>query len=166
LPSLYRLALAHGLLDVVHEHAAALQAEFTGDELAVAIQKKRGGQHTDVVAITDGDFADQDGVIDAHFLGEFGDVFGAGVVIGYADDLESLRAVFLLQLDKPRHFDLAGAAISRPEIEQNRFAAKVGELEVLAIERLQFEVRRQIAHELSLAGTVRAIVTSYANAGE
>src|SRR5208283_4284046 len=142
------------------------QTEFTGDDPAVAVQKKRRGQNTDVVAIADGVFADQDRVVDAHFLREFGDFFSAGVVIGYADDLEALRAVFLLQLDKPRHLDLAGAAIRRPEIEQNRFAAKVGELEVLAIERLQFEVRRQIAHELSLAGTVRAIVASYVNAGE
>src|SRR5882762_6144371 len=35
--SLYRLTLAHGLFDVVDEDAAALQAEFAGDELAVAI---------------------------------------------------------------------------------------------------------------------------------
>src|ERR1035438_7370565 len=113
--SLYGLTLAHGLLDMVHEHAAAHQAEFAGDELAVAVQEKRGRQNTDFVAIADGVFADQDGVIDAHFLGEPGDVFDTGVVIGYADDLESLRAVFFLQLDKPRHLDLARAAIGRSE---------------------------------------------------
>ena len=71
-----------------------------------------------------------------------------------------------MQLDKPRHLDLAGTAIGRPEIEQNGFAAKIRELEVLAVERLQYEVRRHIADELSLSGTVRAVVTSDANAGE
>jgi len=34
------LALAEGLFYVVYEDAAALQTEFAGDELAVAIHKK------------------------------------------------------------------------------------------------------------------------------
>src|SRR6266478_907466 len=167
LPSLYCLALAEGLFDVVHEDAAALQAEFAGDEPAVTVHEKRCGQHADTaVALSNRFLAEQDGVVDAHFLGEFGDVFGAGVVHGYADDLESLRAVFFLQLDKPWHLDLAWAAIGRPEVEQNGFAAKVGELEILAVERGQFEVRCQIADELSLGRTVRAIVAGRADAGE
>src|SRR5208282_1589054 len=152
---------------MVDEYAAALQAEFAGDELAVAIQKKSGRQNTDAaVALANGLFADQDGVVDAHLLREFGDVFGAGVVHGYAHDLESLRAVFFLQFDKPRHFDLAGLAICCPEIEQDGFAAQVGELEVFSVERGEFEIRGQIAHELSLRGTVRAILAGYANASE
>src|ERR1019366_1773789 len=166
-PSLYRLALAQGLLDGVDEDAAALQAEFAGDQLAVAVDEIRCGQHADAaVAFANRFFAEQDGVVDAHFLCEFSDVFGAGIVHGYADDLEALWAVFFLQLDKPRHLDLAGTAIRGPEIKQNGFAAKVGELELFAIERLQFEVRRQVADELSLTGTVRAIVAGHANSGE
>src|SRR6266436_171368 len=159
LPSLYCLALAEGLLDVVHEDAAALQAEFAGDELAVTVHEKRCGQHADTaVALPNRFLAEQDRVVDAHFLGEFGDVFGAGVVHGYADDLESLGAVFFLQLDEPRHFDLAGAAIRRPEVEQDGFAAEAGELEALAVERGQVEIRRQVADELSVGGSVRAVV--------
>src|SRR5208282_6666637 len=84
--SLYRLALAQGPLDMVDEYAAALQAKFAGDELAVAIQKKRGREHADAaISVCNGIFADQDGVVDSHFLGEFCDVFSAGVVHGYAD---------------------------------------------------------------------------------
>src|SRR5271165_559534 len=116
--SLYRLALAHGLLDMVDEHAAALQAEFAGDDFAVTVQEEGGRKHTDAaIALADRFLAQQDGIIHSHFLDEFGDLVGAGVVHGYADDLESLRAVFFLQLNKPGHFNLAGAAISRPEIE-------------------------------------------------
>src|SRR5271169_1578525 len=150
---------------MVDEDAAALQAEFTGYDLAVAIHEKRGGQRIDAaVALSDGLCAEQNGVVDAHFLGEFGDVFGGGVVHGDAYDLESLRAVFILQLDKPRHLDFAGTTISGPEIEQNGFTAQAGEFEVLAVERLQIEVRGQIAHEF-MGGTVRAVVAGNANAG-
>ena len=152
---------------MVYEDAAALQTEFAGDELAVAVQKKRGRQHADAsVALANRFFAEQDGVVDAQFLGEFSDVFGAGVVHGYAHDLEPLRAVFILQLDKPRHLDLAGTAIRRPEIEQHGFAAKVGELEVLAVECRKFEVRGQITDEVSPGRTVRAPLAGHANAGE
>src|SRR5208283_1938066 len=148
------------------EDAAALQTEFAGDELAVAVHKERGWQHAhSAVALANRFFAEQDGVVDAQFLRELSDVFGAGVVHGHADDLKALRAVLLLQLDKPGHLDLARAAIGRPEIEQNGLAAKVGELEVLAIERRQFEVRRQIADELTLARTIGAIIAGHANAG-
>src|ERR1035437_8749131 len=139
-PSLCRLALAQGLLDVVDADAAALQAEFARDELAVAVDEIRCGQHADAaVAFANRFFAKQDGAVDAHLLREFSDIFGAGIVHGYADDREALRAVFFLQLDKPRHLDLAGTAIRGPEIEQNGFAAQVGELELFAIERLQFD---------------------------
>src|SRR5208283_4552130 len=134
--SLYGLAVAHGLFDVVHEDTAALQAEFAGDELAVAIHKERGWQHADAaVAVGNGILADQDGVVDVHFLRELRYFFGAGVVHGHADDLKSLRAILFLHLYKPRHFDLAGTAIRCPGIEQNRFATKIGELEILTIER-------------------------------
>src|SRR5208337_5267795 len=109
----------------------ALQAELAGDELAVAVHKERGRQDADsAVALANGLFAEQDGVVDTHLLRELGDVFSAGIVHGYADDLEALRAVFFLQLDEPRHLDFAGLAICRPEIEQNGLAAEVGELEV------------------------------------
>jgi hypothetical protein len=71
-----------------------------------------------------------------------------------------------LQFDKPGHLDLAGAAIRRPEIEQNGFAAQVGKLEVLAVKRREFEVRGQIADQLPVGGTIRAVVAGRANADE
>lgn len=145
------MALVHSLFDMVDEDAAALQAEFAGDDLAVAVHKKCRGQHADAaIAVGDRVFADQNGVIDAHILGKFGDIVGAGIVHGYTDDLESVGAVFLLQLDKPGHLDLAGPAVSRPEIEQNGLAAQVREFDVLAVERGEFKVGREIADQLSL----------------
>jgi len=71
-----------------------------------------------------------------------------------------------LQLDKPGHLDLAGAAIGRPEIEENGFAAQVGEFEVPAVKHGQFEVGSEVADELSLAGGAGGIPAGSANAGE
>ena len=79
------------------------------------------------VLVADRFFSDQDGIVHAHILGEFADVFLAGVIHGDADDLQSLRAVLFLQVDEPGHFDFAGAAPGRPEVEQHGLAAKVGE---------------------------------------
>src|SRR5450631_3403558 len=120
------MALAEGLFDIVHEIAATAQTEFAGDEFAVAVQEESCGEDANsTVALSYGFFSDEDGVVDAHFFREFGDVFGAGVVHGNAHDLETLGAVFFLELDKPRHLDLAGAAIGCPEIEQDGLAAQI-----------------------------------------
>jgi len=165
--SLYRVALAQGFFEVVHEIATAAQAEFAGGYLAVAVHKKCCGQNADAaVAIGNGIFANQDGIIDAHFFGELCDLFIAGIVHGYADDLESLGTVFFLELDKPGHLDFAGSAVSCPEIEKNGLAAKIGELEALAVEGLKIEIGGQVADELSLAGRVGAVLPSHANSSK
>ena len=161
------MALAQGLFDVVDEDTAALQAEFTGDQLAIAIQEERGWQHADAaIVLSDRFFSDKNGIVDAHFPSEFRDVFSAGVVHGYADDLETLWAVFLLQFDKPGHLDLARSAIGRPEVEENRFAAQVGKFELFSVQRRQSEIGGQVADELAVAGDSGAVVAGGANAGE
>ncbi len=162
------MALVHGLFDVVDEDAAALQAEFAGDDLTVAVHEKGGGQHANAaVAVGDRVFADQNGVIDAHILGKFGDIVGAGIVHGYADDLESIGAVFFLELDKPGHLDLAGTAVGCPEIEQDGFAAQIREFDALAVERGKFEIGREIADELPLGrAAVGGSLVGQAHSGE
>jgi len=71
------MVLNWGPFDVVHEIAPASQTEFASDDLAIAIQEKRGGQKAQAtIALLNRFVANQDGVVDAHFRREFDDVFG------------------------------------------------------------------------------------------
>src|SRR5712664_3923216 len=138
---LYRLALIERLFDVVHEHTAALQAKLACYKLAVPVDKEGGRQHANAaITLPYRLFAQQDRVIHPHLPDELGNVLGAGLVHGYAHNLKSLGAVFLLQLDKPGHLDFARTAPCRPEIEQNGLASEIRELHVLALERLQVKI--------------------------
>src|SRR5258708_24958959 len=116
---LYWLRLAECLFDVVDEDAAALQAEFTGYQLAFSVDEERCREHANTaVALADRVFPQQNRVVYGQLLGELRNVVRVGVFVhGYADDLESLRAVFLLQPDEQGHLDFAGLAPGGPEIQ-------------------------------------------------
>ncbi len=118
-------AVAKGVFDVIHENTTALQSEFPGQYFSVAIEEEGGGQDVDTaVAQSDRFFAEQDGIIYAHVFCELCNVVGAGVVHGNADNLKSLRAIFLLEFDEPGHFYFAGSTVGSPKIQQNSFAAQ------------------------------------------
>jgi hypothetical protein len=111
---------------VVHKYAAALQAKLASQDFAVAINEERGWKHADAAITLPYRFlTQQNRVIDPHILGKPGNIVRAGVVHGDAHNLQSLRAIFFLQLDKPWHLDLAGTAPGGPEVEQDSLAMQV-----------------------------------------
>src|SRR5260370_39038298 len=50
------------------------------------------------------------------------DDFLAVIVHGYTQDDESLRSIFMVELDEPRNFRFAGFAPSGPEIDEHDLA--------------------------------------------
>jgi len=98
-------------------------------DLALAVDQEGDGEAEDsAVLLADFCVAHDDRVIHFELLGEGGDGVG-GVVHGDADDLESLRGVFVLQVDEVWDLGAARFAPGGPEIEEDDFAAVVGEFE-------------------------------------
>src|SRR5579871_1116573 len=66
-------------LDVIHKEAAALQAEFAGDNLAVAVDEESCRQYVhSAVSLANSFLPDQYRIVNAHFLHERLDVLRAG----------------------------------------------------------------------------------------
>src|SRR6266567_874566 len=155
-PSLLRhlALLSEGLLNIVFNFRAANQAEHPVHDLAVAADVEGGRKiRNAAILVAHRFFPNQDRVVDAHFLCEAGDLLGTGVVHGYAQHLQPLRAIFFLQVHKPRHFYLAGLTPGRPEVKQDGLAAKIRQLNCLAVERRQRKIRGELA--LQFAGTAQ-----------
>src|SRR5215467_11433875 len=122
---------------MVYKHAAALQSELARYELAVPTDKERRWQHADAaVTLPYRFFSQQYGIVDIHRFYKLRDVFGRRVILGDAHNLQPLRPVLFLQLDEPRHLDLARSAPCGPEVKQHRLAAEIGKRGVLAVDRL------------------------------
>ena len=64
---------------------------------------------------------------------------------GDADYGEALRTILLVEVDQPRHLDLARLAPGRPKIQQHGLAFEVGELGGFPIQSLELEIRRHRA---------------------
>src|SRR5215475_13104741 len=91
-------------------------------------------------------------IIHAHLVSELRNGFIVGVIHRYADDLQALTAVFLLEIDQPWHLDLARLAPRSPEIHHYRLAFQLRKLQRLALplQKRQFKVRGWLAVELVL----------------
>ncbi len=72
---------------------------------------------------------------------------GSPAVVVERDSQDDEIAILkrLLKIDEPRNFDLAGSAPRGPEIQQNHFAVKVGQLDGFPGDVLQREVGRGMA---------------------
>ena len=92
----------------------------------------------------------QDPVVDLLPAHEGRDCLPSVIVHRYAEHFKSAIAVLFLELDEPRHLLVAGAAPGRPEIEQNNFAAVIGEVRDIAAGIFEFEVGRYVAILLGL----------------
>ncbi len=83
-------------------------------------------------------------------MGKFCNLGWLGVIHGHAQNHQAILAVLLLQVDKPRHLDLAGRTPRGPEIQQHGFAPEVGKLHSSSIQPGQVEIGRlqpfDIAH--------------------
>ena len=73
---------------------------------------------------------------------KLGDLRGLGIVHGHAQNHQAIPAILLLQIDKPRHLDLARRTPGRPEVQQHGLAPKVRKLYPSAIQCGQLEVGR------------------------
>jgi len=71
--------------------------------------------------------ADDDGIVELPLPGERRYGFPSIFVERHAEDSETAGLVLLLELHKPRDFDLAPAAGRRPEIEEDYLAFVFGE---------------------------------------
>ncbi len=91
-----------GALNVLLDLIALRLAEDAIDHDAVAVDIKRGGQILDAAVLL-GDLllAEQDGIVDGVFGGELLHILLVAIIHGDADDLQSLRAIALLQFDEP-----------------------------------------------------------------
>ena len=144
-------------LDVLLDFIAPRLAEDAIQHDAVAVDVERGGQIVDAAVLV-GDLllADEDGIVDGVFGGELHHILRVAIIHGDADDLQSLAAVALLQLDEPGNLLLAGRAPGGPEVEHHGLAAQIAELHGVSLEIGEHEVRRVVAGALTAAAALPA----------
>ena len=95
-----------------------------------------------------GEALKKDWVIHAEFSRGVRNFVLRSVVGGDAEDFESLVCILLMQIDEPRRFHFAGRAPRGPKIYQHSFAFVVGEVDSLAVERLEFELGGGLAAQI------------------
>ncbi len=107
------------------------------------IDDKAGRQRIEAaVQLRDGIVAEQNAVVD-FVLGDVRlDGRPAVFIHGNTEDGEALRFVTLLEFGEPGNFDAARPTPSGPEIEENDFAAIIGQFDRCAIGIFEGEIRR------------------------
>jgi len=111
--------------------------------LARLIDDKAGGQGIEAaVELRDGIVSEQNPVVD-FVIGDVRLDGGPAIFIhGNAEYGEPLRFVTLLKLGEPGNFDAARPTPRGPEIEENDFAAIIGQFDRCAIGVFEREIRR------------------------
>ena len=110
------------------------------NDAAFRIHEERSGQGGDTaVFLADLVRSHGDGIVDAGFVDIFLNLGGVFVVDVEADDQEA-PFITLLQSDEVRNFGATRSTPSGPEIQEDNFAARVGESERFAVEGTEVEV--------------------------
>lgn len=122
------------------EESEIPKSDMLLNDAAFRIHEERSRQGGDTaVFLADLVRSHGDGIVDAGFVDIFLNFGGIFVVDIEADDLEA-PFITLLQSDEVRHFSATRSTPGGPEIQEDNFAARVGESERSAVEGIEVEI--------------------------